>query len=113
MIHGYSLKFLVGLALLVLNPLVGWAGIAVGAYLARRTARRYYYGLGTGMYMVSWGMALAGIALAGPEGIALAKKYEHVNVWYMLPVLFVLLVGVGLYVWKRTATIPAPQKAEE
>jgi uncharacterized membrane protein len=71
---GYPLKFVLGIALLFTNQIVGLLGIGACAWLSQSTRRKKYYFLGIAIYIVSWLMLLAGAALAGPQGMSLAKE---------------------------------------
>lgn len=62
------------MVLLLTNQVVGWAGLIAGAYFAKKTGNKKYLLTGTVLYIISWGMVFAGLYLAGPEGLELAKK---------------------------------------
>lgn len=97
----YSLNFIVGMILLLTNQVVGWAGIVGGAYMCKRTGKKIYYALGTGIYVLSWGMVGLGAWLAGPEGIALLKILLKK---YFIPTAgtaLALLAAGAFYYWKR------------
>lgn len=66
--------FKIGIALLIVNPPLGWLGIAIGAYMFAKTGEKFYLTLTTLFYAFTWVMALAGIILAGPMGLEISRK---------------------------------------
>src|SRR5512138_2696744 len=78
----YSTRFIVGMVLLTTNQFVGWGGIALCAYLAKKTCKKVYALWGTIIYALSWGMLFLGAWLAGPEGLRIAKKYAAKFGWW-------------------------------
>jgi hypothetical protein len=95
--HGYSWGFITGVILLLTNQIVGWGGVALCAYLGKRTARKAFFAYGTGLYACSWVMLIAGVVLAGPEGIMTLKKLLKSRSLEALLTLAVILAGVTLY----------------
>lgn len=77
--------------------LVGWAGIAGGAYLGRKTRKKKYYAYGTAVYAFSWVMLAGGAYLAGPEGVALVKKLFGAYLWQTLGITALILAAAGAY----------------
>ena len=70
-----SLKFWLGVTLLVTNQPLGWGGMAICAALAYKTGEKKLYMTAGGIiYALSWVMLLLGGFLAGPEGILLVKQ---------------------------------------
>ena len=70
----FSLRFIVGITLIVINYPLGWGGVIAGTLLYRKTRRRWWCLAGTGVYGLSWGMLAAGIYLAGPEGMSFVRS---------------------------------------
>lgn len=64
-----SLRFKIGLVLLLINTPFGYAGLAAGTALFARTGRFFWEAIGIGCYAVSWIMLGLGAWLAGPEGL--------------------------------------------
>jgi len=95
--HHFTLRFIVGMALLLTNSLVGWAGIIYSAYQAKKTGKKYYIGIGTGIYLLSWGMLGLGMYLAGPDGLTLTKKIFRIYGWKTASVATVLLTAVYFF----------------
>jgi len=67
--------FRVGLVLLIINPPIGWIGFAVGGYLTVKYNQAKFMVWATIIYAITWGMSAAGVILAGPRGVLLAKKF--------------------------------------
>lgn len=66
--------FKIGILLLIVNPPLGWLGIAIGAYIYARTGKTIYITMTTLFYLFTWAMAIAGIILAGPRGVKISKE---------------------------------------
>lgn len=69
-----SLRFKIGVLLLVVNTPIGYGGVALAAVIGLKT-RHPALGaaLGVGIYILSWNMLGLGIWMAGPEGVKLVK----------------------------------------
>ncbi|MHB9154158.1 MAG: hypothetical protein ACYC5N_00530 [Endomicrobiales bacterium] len=104
--EGYSLQLILGMVLLLANPPVAWGGVALCAYLAKRTGKKIYYGFGTALYVVSWGMLALGAFLAGSEGVSLVKKVTRTYHLEVMAVDVILLIGVAFYVFKKRKKLP-------
>ena len=74
-IRASKTAFTIGVILLIINPPIGWIGFAVGGYFAAKYHNPKYLGIATVVYAITWGMAGAGVLLAGPRGVSLAKSY--------------------------------------
>jgi hypothetical protein len=70
----FSLKFWIGIILLVTNQPLGWGAMLVCSALAVKTKKKFFYFLGVGAYALSWGMLGLGFLLAGPEGIQYSRN---------------------------------------
>lgn len=66
--------FFFGLALLVLNPPLGWLGAAASAWLAWRRADPRYLVWGVIIYGFSWLLLGVGVLFAGPRGLQIARE---------------------------------------
>ncbi|HPZ07515.1 MAG TPA: hypothetical protein PL110_05340 [Candidatus Eremiobacteraeota bacterium] len=69
-----SIKFRLGLLLLIANFPIGYGGLAISTGIGAKTGENFWYLLAGGFYALSWIMMGAGILLAGPEGVKRAKK---------------------------------------
>jgi hypothetical protein len=100
-----SVRFIAGVILLLTNQVIGWAGMAVGIYLAKKFSRKIFYFLGVGIYGFSWAMLAFGAYLAGPQGIALVKHFflRFRRETIILGIILVILT-VG-YFWRRYGTL--------
>ncbi len=58
----------------MVNPPLGWAGFAVGGYFTARYGSPKYIFWATVLYGITWGMTGAGVLLAGPRGVTLARR---------------------------------------
>lgn len=104
---GYSWKFIIGMLLLLTNQPVGWGGVAVCAYAAKRSGKKCYYAYGTVIYILSWGMVGLGVVLAGPEGVVIAKQIIKRYWWQLLTGGAIIIAGVVFYVrGKKKKTVP-------
>lgn len=103
-----TLLFYFGVALLITNPIVGWAGVALGAYLARRNGQKRYLAFGTAIYAFSWVMLAAGVVLAGEEGIKRSKDFLRTHWWAAIWIC--LLVAWGLYWNAKRKKLQDPSK---
>lgn len=72
--------FWAGVILLIVNPPLGWIGFMIGGYLAAKYHQPKYMLIATILYGITWGMAGAGVLLAGPKGVTLAKQTLK-NIW--------------------------------
>ncbi len=70
-----SPRFLIGMILLFTNQIFGWGGIIFFSYLAKKTSKKYFYALGTIVYIISLGMLALGAYLVEPAGLKLLRKY--------------------------------------
>lgn len=70
----FSLKFWIGIILLVTNQPLGWGAMLVCSALAVKTKKKFFYFLGIGAYALSWGMLGLGFLLAGPEGVQYSRN---------------------------------------
>ena len=73
-IRASKTAFVAGVILLIVNPPIGWIGFILGGYLSAKYNSPKYMGIATIVYAITWGMAGAGIILAGPRGVTLAKN---------------------------------------
>jgi|GEM_PF-2533995 len=64
-----SIRFLLGVILLVINQPFGWGALVVFALWAVKTQKAVFYLIGVAAYALSWGLLGLGVLLAGPEGI--------------------------------------------
>jgi hypothetical protein len=76
----YSVSFLIGMALLILNPVIGWGAVVIAVYMYKRKKNKIYLLLGTITYILSWGMLFLGSLLAGPQGLKLLKTFVRDNI---------------------------------
>jgi hypothetical protein len=93
-----SVKFIAGALLLATNQLFGWCGAAICYKVGKQCGNSKYYALGTLLYAVSWGMLFLGLALAGPDGIALIKVYSRSYGWTLVLSVLAILLLITLYV---------------
>lgn len=70
----FSLKFWIGIILLVTNQPLGWGSMLLCSALAVKTKKKFFYLLGIGAYALSWGMLGLGFLLAGPEGVRYSRS---------------------------------------
>jgi len=70
-----TLRFKIGLILILLNSPFGYAGIALGVALHLKTRHAAWELLGMALYALSWGMLVVGVWMAGPEGNRQAQKF--------------------------------------
>ena len=73
--HKTTLAFKVGLIFLLINIPVGYGGFALGTSIYYATGKSYWLWIGSGAYAISWVLLGAGIALAGPAGVAYMKDF--------------------------------------
>lgn len=99
--HEYSLKFIIGIILLITNIPLGWGGLVFCAYLGRKTKKKFYYWLGTVLYILSWIMLALGGFLAGPEGIKLAKNVTNKYRWESVIAAVLIIIGIFIYGSKK------------
>ena len=71
---GFSIKFWLGMILLVTNQPLGWGGMFAFNALSINDRNLWYSLLGFGIYALSWGMMGLGVYLAGPEGVRYARS---------------------------------------
>ena len=70
----FSLKFWMGIALLVTNQPIGWGAMFIFNALSINKQNALFSVLGFGTYALSWGMLGLGLLLAGPEGIKYSRS---------------------------------------
>ncbi len=69
-----SLRFKVGVFLLIVNTPIGYGGSALAAVIGLKTRHPAIgAGVALGIYILSWNMLGLGIWMAGPEGLKLVK----------------------------------------
>jgi len=71
----FSLKFWIGMILLVTNQPVGWGALLICNAIAIHKHNALFSLLGIGVYALSWGMLGLGFILAGPEGIKYSRSF--------------------------------------
>ena len=69
----FSIKFWIGIILLVINQPLGWGVMLICNAGAVKNQSAILSFIGIGAYILRWGMLLLGLLLAGPEGV----KYSH------------------------------------
>ncbi len=65
----FSLKFWIGIILLITNQPLGWGAMLIFNAIAIHKQNELFFFLGIGAFALSWGMLGLGLLLAGPEGI--------------------------------------------
>ena len=70
----FSLKFWIGIILLITNQPVGWGAMLIGNTLSIKKQDALFSYLGIGAYAFSWGMLGLGLLMAGPEGIKYSRS---------------------------------------
>ena len=69
-----SLRFKVGVFLLIVNTPIGYGGSVLAAVIGLKTRHPAIgAGVALGIYILSWNMLGLGIWMAGPEGLKLVK----------------------------------------
>lgn len=102
----FTLKFWIGIILLVTNQPLGWGAMLLCGALAVKTKKKFFYFLGVGAYALSWGMLGLGFLLAGPEGVQYSRNLLK-GLWMSpvgkVSVVFVvtLLVTLGYALLRR------------
>ncbi|MBN1823663.1 MAG: hypothetical protein JW803_05025 [Endomicrobiales bacterium] len=94
----YSLKFIIGMIFLLTNNVVGWSGLAAGAYFMRRTGKKLFMSAGTFVYAVSWAMLLAGAYLVGPDGVCFARELLKKHRIESFIVFSLIIIAASFYV---------------
>jgi len=69
-----------GVALLIINPPLGWIAFVIGGYFSAKYHSTKYMVIATIIYALTWVMAGIGVILAGPKGVALAKNFFR-KIW--------------------------------
>ena len=69
----FSLKFWIGITLLVTNQPIGWGAMFIFNALSINKQNALFSVLGFGAYALSWGMLGLGLLMAGPEGIKYSR----------------------------------------
>ncbi|MDD4355876.1 MAG: hypothetical protein PHN98_01390 [Smithellaceae bacterium] len=73
-----SLRFKVGVFLLIVNTPIGYGGSVLAAAIGLKTRHPALgAGLALGIYILSWNMLGLGIWMAGPEGTKLVKDLRR------------------------------------
>lgn len=98
---GYSLKFTIGMILLLTNQFVGWGAIIFSVYLFKKTKNKIYTVLGTVVYALSWGMFGLGLVLAGPEGKRIVEQLFRTYRWQSIFLLSLAVLMTSLFVLKK------------
>ena len=70
----FSIRFWIGIILLVTNQPLGWGVMLICNVGAVKNQSAILSFLGIGAYILSWGMLLLGLLLAGPEGIKYSRR---------------------------------------
>lgn len=82
----FSIKFWIGIALLVSNQPIGWTAMAICNGLAINRYDLFYSWLGFCIYGLTWGMLGLGVFLSGREGIkyssGLFKRLWRYLIWW-------------------------------
>ena len=87
-----NFSFIFGMLLVGLNPLVGYGGIILFAFLFKRSKQKVFIFLGAGAYIFSWGMLVAGTMLAGPRSLKIARTFIEENLVFTVIVAAVILI---------------------
>jgi len=69
----FSLRFCIGIVLLIINPAFGWGAIVIFNSLAIIESNEAFYFWGICGYIISWGMLGLGMILAGPQGLQYSR----------------------------------------
>lgn len=69
----FSLRFYIGIILLITNQPIGWAAMVACNAIAINKHNIFFTYLGFGLYALTWGMLGLGVLLAGPEGIRYSR----------------------------------------
>ncbi|MBP1711790.1 MAG: hypothetical protein H6Q49_1992 [Deltaproteobacteria bacterium] len=73
-----SLRFKIGVFLLIVNTPIGYGGSALAAAIGLKTRHPALgAGVALGIYILSWNMLGLGIWMAGPEGLNLVKDLSR------------------------------------
>jgi len=70
----FSLKFWIGIILLITNQPLGWGAMLICNSLAIKKYNALFSFLGIGAYALSWGILGLGLLMAGPEGIKYSRS---------------------------------------
>ena len=87
-----NFSFIFGMLLVGLNPLVGYGGIILFAFLFKQNKKKIFIYLGAGAYVFSWGMLVAGTMLAGPKSLKIARTFIKENLVFTLVVAVLILI---------------------
>jgi len=71
---GFSLKFWIGIVLLLTNQPLGWGAIFIGNTISINKQDAFFSFLGMGIYALSWAFLGLGVLMAGPEGIKYSRN---------------------------------------
>ena len=83
---GLSLKFWIGIVLLLTNQPLGWGAMLIGNTISINKQDALFSYLGIGTYAFSWGMLGLGLLMAGPEGTKHAYPVvAHSSVGFYFP----------------------------
>jgi len=69
----FSLKFWIGITLLIINQPLGWGGMLICNALSISKHNALFSFLGIGAYALSWGILGLGLLMAGPEGVKYSR----------------------------------------
>ena len=70
----FSLKFWIGILLLITNQPLGWGAMLIGNTLSINKQDALFSYLGIGTYAFSWGMLGLGLLMAGPGGVKYSRS---------------------------------------
>ena len=70
----FSLKFWIGIILLIINQPLGWGAMLICNALTIEKHNVLFSFLGIGAYALSWGILGLGLLMAGPEGIKYSRS---------------------------------------
>jgi len=70
----FSLKFWIGIILLITNQPLGWGAMLICNALTIKHHNALFSFLGIGAYALSWGILGLGLFMAGPEGIKYSRS---------------------------------------
>ena len=70
----FSIKFWIGITLLVTNQPIGWGAMFIFNALSINKQNALFSVFGFGAYAMSWGMLGLGLLMAGPEGIKFSRS---------------------------------------
>lgn len=104
-------RFIIGMILLLSNQPLGWGGMLLCMYLAKRTGKKWLYVAGTAVYGLSWGMLALGVYMAGPGGMAFTRALVTKYGIYAYGGGTLIVLAVLIYVWKKKRIKEAARKS--